>query len=392
MTADSAYFDVVIIGGAVMGSAAAYFLTHNPQFEGSVAVIERDMSFAECSTGRSAGGIRQQFSTPENIEMSLFGLQFIRTLKERFGPDADVSFREQGYLMLASESGRATLQENVELQCSYGADIVFYDEEGLHKAFPWLETEGLVAGSFGRSGEGWLDPFSLMTLMRKAAQAKGARYISGMVTGFDLSDGHVNAVKLSDGREIRCGTLINATGAEAGKIGTMLGIDIPVERRKRFVFVFDCRDAPERCPLTIEPTGLYFRPEGAQFITGLGPLEDNEWDTADLEIDHTWFDTEIWPRLAARVPAFEAIKPTGAWAGFYDYNTFDQNVILGRHPDFDNLYLMNGSSGHGLQHGPAVGRAISELIVHGSFQTLDLSRLSYDRIRRREPLFEKNVV
>ncbi|WP_137388647.1 NAD(P)/FAD-dependent oxidoreductase [Rhodoligotrophos defluvii] len=391
MTADSTYFDVVIVGGGVMGSAAAYFLTHEPLFTGSVAIIERDTSFAECSTGRSAGGLRQQFSTPENIEMSLYGLQFIRRLKERFGPDADVSFREQGYLMLASETGLETLRENVELQRSYGADIVLYNEAELHEAFPWLSTEGLVAGAFGRSGEGWLDPFSLMTLMRKAAQAKGASMITGTVTGFAMSDGQVEAVELSDGRRIGCGTLINAAGADAGKVGAMLSIELPVERRKRFVFVFDCRDAPGRCPLTIEPTGLYFRPEGAHFITGLGPLE-GEWDTSDLEVNHNWFEEEIWPRLAARVSAFEAIKPTGAWAGFYDYNTFDQNAIIGRHPDFDNLYLMNGSSGHGLQHGPAAGRAISELIVHGAYQTIDLSRLSYDRIRRGEPLFEKNVV
>jgi FAD-dependent oxidoreductase domain-containing protein 1 len=393
MTRLDGQYDVVIVGGGIMGSSVAYFLTHEAAFTGTVAIIERDLSFAECSTGRSAGGLRQQFSTPENIQMSLFGLEFIRGLKERFGPDADVSFREQGYLMLASDTGRDVLAESVELQRSYGADIVLLDSDGLNKRFPWLNTEGYVAGAFGQSGEGWLDPFGLMTLLRKAAQARGATVINGEVSGFDTTDGHIEAVLLADGRRIGCGKVVNAAGARAGKVGQMLGMDIPVGPRKRFVFVVDCPQAPHDAPLTIEPTGLYFRPEGHQFITGLGPLsDDEEWETDTLDVDHNWFEEQIWPRLAERVKAFETLKSTGAWAGYYDYNDFDQNAFVGTVPTYDNLYLANGSSGHGLQHGPASGRAITELIVHGAYQTIDLSRFSYERYLRNEPIFEKNVV
>ncbi|MGF7158577.1 glycine/D-amino acid oxidase-like deaminating enzyme [Rhodoligotrophos appendicifer] len=392
MTLKTDSFDVVIVGGAIMGSATAYFLTQDPQFSGRIAIIERDTSYADCSTARSCGGLRQQFSTLENIQMSMFGLDFVRTLKNRFGPEADVSFREQGYLSLASPTGADILASCVEMQRAHGADIVLHDASELETAFPWLSTEGIAVGAYGRSGEGWMDPVTMMTLMRKAAQAKGVTLIHGTVTGFERDGESITDVILADGRRYGCESLVNAAGPDAGRLAAVLGFPLPVERRKRLVFVFDCKDPPPRCPLTFDPTGIYFRPEGHQFISGLSPADGSEWDTDNFDIDHDWFDTDMWPKLAARVPAFETIKVTGAWAGYYDYNTLDQNAIIGRHPDFANLYLMNGSSGHGFQHGPASGRAIAELIVHGAYQTIDLTRLGYQRVTKHEPIFELNVV
>jgi len=387
-------YDVVIIGGGIVGSSAAYFLKKQG-FTGSIALIERDTSYAKGCTARSCGGIRQQFSTPENIRLSKFGLNILRNLKEEFGPEADVSFRELGYLILASENGRTILEENHAVQIANGADNVLLDPEGLSKQFPWLVTDGLALGCFGRSGEGWLDPYSLMSLFRKAAVAKGVTLIQGEVASLRKAAGKAVSLTLADGREIVCGTIVNAGGTGAGALARMAGIDLPVGPRKRYVYVLDCPGASEalhRAPLTVDISGIYFRPEGQQFICGLSPEEGDEPREMDWEVDYAWFEERIWETLAARVPAFEAIKVVNAWVGHYDYNALDQNAVIGPHPELSNFLFANGFSGHGLQQGPGAGNAIAELILHGSYRTIDLARFGFERIAKKAPLFERNVI
>ena len=181
-------------------------------------------------------------------------------------------------------------------------------------------------------------------------------------------------------------------GIQAATIAGMAGIDLPVRPRKRFIYVFDCRDDIRTAPLTIDPTGIWFRPEGSGFICGVSPAEDQDPDCTDYELEYTLYEELIWPTLAERVPAFEAIKMSRAWAGHYDYNTLDQNVIIGKAPQIDNMLIASGFSGHGLQQSPAIGRALSELVTFGKYQTLDLSRLGYDRILTGQLIQEANVV
>jgi FAD-dependent oxidoreductase domain-containing protein 1 len=387
--------DVVIVGGGIVGSAVAYFLATAPGFRGSIAVIERDTSYRICSTARSAGGLRQQFSTPENIAMSQFTLATIRELKARFGPDADVGFREQGYLILSSAGGEALLADNVALQRSMGADIALLRPAELAAQFPWLATEGVAAGGFGQSGEGWFDPMSLATLFRQAAVAAGALVIHDEVAGIEI-DRRGAAVSLAGGGRVACGGLVNAAGAWAGRLAALAGVRLPVEPRKRYVYVVDCREPPEalrRAPLTVDPGGVWFRPEGRVFLCGKSPEEGREPAVGDLDdIDHAFFEDEVWPLLAARVPAFESLKAVNAWAGYYDYNTLDQNAVIGADPDMPSLYFATGFSGHGAQQAAAAGRAVAELIVHGAFQTIDLTRLGYGRIVDNAPLPERNVI
>lgn len=386
--------DVVIAGGAVMGSATAYYL-RKLGFSGSVRVIEKDPTYAQCCTTRSAGGIRQQFSTEENIHLSRFGLKLIRHLKEEFGPDADVAFREQGYLILATGDGEPVLRSNAELQERLGASTVVLDRDGLQRRFPWLSPDGLAAGSFGERDEGWIDPWSLMNLFRKAAQTMGVVWQTGEITGIEVPGNKVSAVRLADGGRIACGALVNAAGPEAGAFAALAGIDLPVEPRKRYVFVIDCRDAPDELhagPLTVDPTGIYFRPEGRQFICGLSPEEDEEPQVRDFEVDHAWFEERVWPGLALRVPAFEAVKVVNSWSCHYDYNALDQNAVIGAHPEIGNFYFCNGFSGHGLQQAPGAGNAIAELIVHGRYVTIDLARFGYRRVGEGRPLKEINVI
>jgi sarcosine oxidase len=388
--------DVVIVGGGIVGSAAAYFLSAEAAFAGRrIVIVECDPSYAEASTARSAGGLRQQFSTPENIAMSQFTLSLLRQLKQLFGPDADVGFREQGYLLLAAEADRALLAENVSLQQGHGADIVLLEPAELTRQFPWLAMEGVAAAGFGRSGEGWLDPPSLAALLRNAARARGVTVLHDRVTAIEAK-GRIAAVVLAGGGRIACGALVNAAGPWAGAVAALAGVPLPVEPRKRYVYVIDCREPPDalhKAPLTVDPSGVWFRPEGRFFICGKSPEAGEEPPARDLDsIDHDFFDSEVWPRLARRVPAFAAIKVVNAWAGYYDYNTLDQNAVIGAHPELANLYFANGFSGHGAQQGAAAGRAVAELIAHGRFTSIDLTRLGYDRIAAGRPVLERNVI
>lgn len=386
--------DVVIVGGAVVGSAVAYYLK-KLGFSGSVVVIEQDLSLADSCTARSAGGIRQQFSTPENIALSQFGLKLIRNLKQEFGPDADVAFREQGYLLLASEAGLPVLESNVAIQTAHGAPTLLLDPNALKGRFPWLVTDGLAGGAFGPQGEGWLDPHSLAGLLRRGARDKGAQWREARVTHIENVGNSVTAVGLSDGSRIACGALVNAAGAGAGAVAKLAGIDLPVGPRKRYVYVLDCREPGEalrKGPLVVDITGFWFRPEGRQFICGLSPAESEEPPVEGEDVDYDWFETRIWPELAGRIPAMEAIKVVNAWVGRYDYNSLDQNGIVGRHPRIGNFYFANGFSGHGLQQGPGVGNAIAELIVHGAYRSIDLERFGYERIVAGRLLKEANVI
>jgi FAD-dependent oxidoreductase domain-containing protein 1 len=388
--------DVVIVGGGIVGSACAYFLSADPAFRGRrVIIIERDPSYRDGSTSRSAGGLRQQFSTPENIAMSQFTLGMFRRLRSTFGADADMAFREQGYLILASGASEAVLAENVKLQQSMGADIARFEPAEIEARFPWLSTEGVAAGGFGQSGEGWFDPMSLATLFRKAAVAAGAVVVHDRVAGIDVR-GRVEGVSLAQGGKIACENLVNAAGPWAGEVAALAGLRLPVEPRKRYVYVIDCRAVPEAlrlAPLTVDPSGVWFRPEGRFFLCGRSPKEEEEPPARDLDvIDYGFFEQEVWPALAVRVPAFASVKVVNAWAGYYDTNTLDQNAVIGPHPQVANFYFANGFSGHGAQQAAAAGRAIAELIVHGAFRTIDLSRLGYGRIADNSPLPERNVI
>lgn len=387
-------YDIVIVGGGIVGSASAYYLRKHG-FSGSIAMVEKDTTWQFGCTARSAGGLRQQFSTPENIALSTFGIGLVKSLQQEFGPGADVGFKEHGYLICAADESLAVLEENHAVQIAHGADNVLLRGRDLAARFPWLVADGIAAGCFGLSNEGWIDPYMLASLFRKAAVARGVDLIQGEVTGLARAGSRISGVTLASGEAMGCGTLVNAAGAGAGALANLAGIALPVGPRKRYVYVIDCPAATEalhKAPLTVLPGGIYFRPEGRNFLSGLSPDEHEEPAQFDWEVDHAWFEERIWPGLAERVPLFEAIKVISAWTGHYDYNAFDQNAVIGPHPDVTNFLFANGFSGHGLQQGPATGNAIAELVLHGEYRTIDLTRFGYDRITLNAPLYEKNVI
>ncbi|MGE0733224.1 MAG: NAD(P)/FAD-dependent oxidoreductase [Alphaproteobacteria bacterium] len=389
-------YDVVIVGGAVTGSSVAYHLAADSGFGGRVLVLEQDPSYAKCASALSASSIRQQFSTAINIRISLFGIEFLRRIGEILEVDGDrpsVQLHEGGYLFLATSAGRSVLAENHALQTSLGADIRFLPQPELTQAFPWLRTDDLAAGSWGRTGEGWFDGYGLMQAFRRKARSLGVEYRAARAVKVERHADKAVAVVLADGSRIACGAVVNAAGAGARALAASAGVDIPVHTKKRMVFTFACREKLARFPLLIDPSGVYARPEGELFLCGSAPPPEADPDAdGDFEVDHRFFDDHVWPVLARRVPAFEAIKPGRAWAGHYDMNLFDHNAIVGPSAELPNFHFANGFSGHGLQQSPAIGRGLAELIVHGGFRSLDLSPLGFARLAEGRKLAEKNVV
>jgi len=388
-------FDIVIIGGGVVGASIAYFLSKEEAAGKTIAVIEKDPSYQVGSTARSAGGIRQQFSTPENIRISKFAADFLKDITNHLSVDGDpvdVDFQEKGYLFLAQDQQIPVLYNNHQVQTQEGVSVQLLDPDDLARAYPWMTVSDLAGGSAGQQGEGWLDAYGLNQAFRKKAISQGVTFLKDEAFGLETAGKSVQAILLKERGRIACGTLVNAAGVMASTVAEWAGIDLAVRPRKRFVYSFSCRTPVENCPLTIDPSGVYFRPEGNQFITGCSPDPSKDPDCLDFEIDYSWFEEHIWPILAHRVPAFEAIKMENAWAGHYAYNLLDQNAVLGPHPEVSNFIFANGFSGHGLQQAPAVGRAISEIALTGEYQTLDLSRFSYERMITRSPLAEINVV
>ncbi|MSP77738.1 MAG: FAD-binding oxidoreductase [Rhodospirillaceae bacterium] len=368
-----------------MGSSIAYHLKGDLNFTRSVTVIERDPTYALASSALSASSIRQQFSTPLNIHLSRFGIGFLRRAPELLG--VDLALKEPGYLFLASKAGEAVLRANNAIQRGENCLVELLDPAGLTARFPWLSVDGVTLASLGTANEGWFDGPALMQGFRRKARELGATYIADEVVGLDRC-----GVTLKAGGRLAARTIVNAAGPWAGQVAALAGIALPVEPRRRSVFVFDARDKPALTPLTIDPSGVWFRPEGRFFIGGTTPAEGNDPPEPPLEVQHQEWDDMVWPVLAGRVPTFEAAKVMNSWAGYYEYNTFDQNGIVGRHPEFENLIFANGFSGHGIQQSPAVGRAVAELIVHGSYRTLDLSPFGYERISAGRPIRELNVV
>lgn len=387
--------DVVVVGGAAVGSAAAYFLAAQPQFQGRVLVLEQDFSYTKCATALSAASIRHQFSTPQNIALSQFGSHFITHLAQYLEVDGevpDVGFQERGYLFLASQAGQAVLESNHRIQKSHGVEVALLSPTELQARYPWMQVDDLVAGSLGLRGEGWLDAYGLMRGMRRKAMALGVQYCQAQVQSVLRQGRKVYGVRLADGSEVHCSTVINAAGTGAAALAQSAGIALPVQSRKRSVFYCTSSTRLPGCPMVIDPSGAYFRPEGEGFICGIAPPEDQDPECHDFEVQHALFDDVLWPTLAARVPGFEALRVQRSWAGHYDMNVLDHNLILGAHPEVDHLLFANGFSGHGMQQAPAVGRALSELITFGEFRTLDLRAFGWERVLANRPLKEINVV
>ena len=388
--------DVVVVGGGIIGSAIAYFLASNSDFGGSVIVIEKDPTYANCSTARSVGSIRQQFSTPENIRISKFGFEFLSNASTVLRVNEikpDINLVHSSYLILASAEGLTQLQSAHKTQRDCGASVDFLDKSSLSRKFSWLNTDGIAAACQGIRNEGWFDPYSLLTALKNKSLSLGVHYLEDEAISVRRQSNRVTKIELASRQTVVCGSIVNAAGPASGKFAEKLGIHLPVSPRKRCVFVFKSSEPVDDLPLVADPAGIYVRPEGDCYICGWTPSEHDPDPVDDsLDVDYEIFEDILWPKLAHRIPRFEAVRMIRAWAGHYDFNSFDQNGIIGAHPGIPNYFMATGFSGHGVQQAPAVGRAISELLIYGRYVSLDLSRLGYERVLAETRYAESNII
>jgi FAD-dependent oxidoreductase domain-containing protein 1 len=375
---------VVIVGGGVVGAAIACFLAR--EHGAAVTVLERDLVFTRASSALSASSMRQQFSTPVNIALSQASLVLMRPWLEA------LSFVEAGYLFLATEAGAITLRELHALQCAAGADIRLFDRHALRERWPWLAADDVALASWGACGEGWFDGPGLHHLLRREASAHGARFVAADAVGFDTRGTRVVAAVDAAGQRHPADALVLAAGAWSAPLAARLGYALPVAPKKRDVFVLESPATLPGCPLLIDPSGVWLRPEGQAFLAGAPPRHGDPDEPPLGDIDLGLFDDVIWPTLAARIPAFEALRVRSAWAGYYEMNAFDHNAVVGTLPGWSNAHIACGFSGHGMQHALAVGAGLARWVAQGRWDAVDLTPLSPQRLLRNEALHEASVI
>ena len=391
--------NLIIVGGGVMGAATACFLARDHGI--AATVLERDPSYARASSALSASSIRQQFSQPANIALSQWSLGFLRRVGDELevaGERPTLGLVEPGYLYLATGQGAATLRDNHAAQRAAGADVALLAPAELQARFPWLAVDDLALGSLGLSGEGWFDGPGLHAAFRRKAINCGARFVPAEACGFVSQGDAVAAVTCTDGRRFDGDAFVLCAGAWSSPLAAQLGLDLPVRAKKRDVFVLDSPARLPGCPLVIDPSGLWFRPagsDGSRFLAGAPPREPwpGDPDEPPLHaIDHAQFEEQLWPALAARVPAFEALRVRSTWAGYYEMNLFDHNGLAGRLPGWRNAWTACGFSGHGMQQSPAVGSALAALLAGGRSAAPALDALSPLRLLDGRPLREANII
>lgn len=387
-------YDIVIIGGGIMGSSIAYNLA-NDGIDGNILVIEKDRTYEFSTTTLSAGGVREQFSLPENIKISQYGLKIFENFDEIMGIDgepAHAEFKQNGYLFLAGEENWPSISKNYEIQKGLGAQVSLLSIDELKDLIPHLNNDDLVGGSFG-SRAGYLDPYGVLQGFVIKGRHLGVEYLYQEVTGIEVQGGKVEGVITQKGDNIRCGIAVNAAGPCASVIGKMAGVDLPVEPVRKMAFVFEPKVKFDYdLPLVIDTDGLlYFRHEtGKTIMTGKSIPE--EPPGVNFEWDRDYYMDVVWPQVAKRVPVFDTAKLIRGWAGLYAMNTADGNAIVGQLGDIGGFYGAVGFSGHGFQQSPAIGKCLSELIQFGEYRTIDLSCFSFDRFEAGRLIFEEEMV
>lgn len=376
--------DIAIIGGGLMGSATAYFLATNEDFQGRIVVLERDRSYRQSASALSTSGFRQQFSTPVNIRLSQFSIEFIRQADEWLSVDGDspgIAPVEAGYLYLGGPESVAAFTENNKLQRALGVDAILLDSSDLQQRFPWLNVDDVAIGSLGISGEGWMDGYLFMNAFRRKAQSLGVSYRYDAVNKLATTGSGAYRLDLADGSVLAARKVVIAAGTHSPQVAQMVGIELPVAPVKQTVFTFESPFSVGKSPFIFTPDGLFFRPEGKEYLVGRSiGHQPKPVDLQDFTVDYSVFDEDIWPKLAHRVAGFEQLRLRSAWAGHYDMSLYDHNPFIGAVAGVPDVFLACGFSGHGLMQSPGVGRALAELIVHGEYRSLDLSELGYQRL------------
>ena len=379
------------------GAAVSWFLTDTPGFQGRVLVIERDPAYQFASTSHTNSCIRQQYSQEINVRISQFGAAFVKTFRERLGGDPrvpDLVLQSFGYLYLAADPGfAAALSEAQQIQAACGAGTRHMKRDEIAAAYPFYQLDDIIAGNHNLIDEGYFDGGTMFDWFRRSGRERGVEYIHNEAVAMTREGSRITSVLLKSGEQVACGHVVNASGPRAVLTARMAGLDLPVEPRRRFTFIFDAAQPLDQdLPLTIDPSGVHMRTDGRYYMAGCPPDDDPGVDYTDFSPDHDIWENKVWPAVAHRVPQFEAVKLINSWVGHYAYNTFDQNAIVGAHPEIGNFIFVNGFSGHGLQQSPAIGRGVAEWLTYGEYRSLDLTPFRYERIAEGASLTEKAII
>lgn len=381
-------YDVVIVGGGVMGSSTAYHLMTADKTV-KVAFVERDPTYERSSSTLSMANVRVQFGLKENIQISQYTIEKLKTFNEDMAVDGEkpeIGHRKEGNLFLVDGEGETEAKGSLALQQSLGCSVEWWTPEQITDHYPLYKPDHYVGGTFGGE-DGLLDPYSLVMAYKKKAVSLGAAFLKDEVVHIQIADGRVEGVRLRSKGELKTRVVVNCAGAWASEMAKAAGIDLPVVPVKRQIFCLDTTVKPQKpLPLTFLPSGLYFRSEtGNLILLGKSMAED------PIGFNFTWDDKRfmelLWPELAEFVPAFDTLKLMRGWAGLYAVSTLDDNAFIGEWPGIQNYFMANGFSGHGLQQAPAVGRYLSELIL-GLPPRLDLSIFKPGRILENSPIRE----
>jgi FAD-dependent oxidoreductase domain-containing protein 1 len=387
----AAHHDVAIIGGGVIGCAAAYFL----KLAGAarVCVIEPDPTYAKAATPVATGGCRRLFARPENIRMSQFSIDFFKSFDKHAAVDGtapDVQWKEGGYLFVVGAGHEKVLEANFRTQERLGVKVILLDRAQIAERFPWMGSDDLALGVLSPQ-DGWLDPNSVLQGFRKKTQAMEVQFLRDRVVELNVSGRRVRELELGSGERIGAEAVVNAAGCWAASIAKLAAMELPVNPMRRFEHYVELADKLPPMPLIKDPDRLVIRPEGKGYSVGL--VDSREPRGFNYDVDPHYFEEVVWPACARRIPAFEKLKLKREWAGLYDECELDGNMILGNWPGkLNNFYVACGFSGHGLMHAPAVGRALAELIAKGRYETLDLARLGYQRVLDNAPYAETGII
>jgi len=381
--------EVVIIGGGIVGSSIAYHLTE-AGCKG-VLVIERETAQGKGSTGKSMGGVRAQFSTTLSIQMSLYSIPFYASFDERLGYPAD--YRPQGYMFCAtSEKQLAYVRANYQKQVELGLkNVRLIKADEIRSMYPQLRSDDIVGGSFC-STDGFVDPYSAMIgFMSWAADHGGTLWKHTEVTAIQHDSRGVSGVTTTRG-VLATRKVVNAAGPWAAEVGNLAGVTLPIEPLRRMLVPTEPFDQfPHSAPMIIDMSnGFHFRPEALGFLLAWNDPEETTGYKMDFEPS---FIEKILIRAADRVPIFEnlAVNPKRAWAGLYEM-TPDHHPILGEAPELPGFYLANGFSGHGVMHAPATGKILSDLILTGETDLIDVSLLGLNRFAEGRIIEETAVL
>jgi sarcosine oxidase subunit beta len=381
--------DIVIIGSGIVGSSVAYHLTE--QGCTNVLVIEREAHQGKGSTGKSMGGVRAQFSTPVNIQMSRYSIDFFSRFDEVLGHPAD--YRAHGYLFCATnEKHLAYLKTNREKQLALGVkDVELVSRADIAEMLPPLRVDDVIGGTYCPT-DGFVDPHSVMMGFMLKARERGVRlWLDTKVTGIEVNQGQVTGVMTTRGA-VATPVVVNAAGAWAAGVAKMAGAELPVEPLRRQLVPTEPFDGlAKRFPMVIDmSTGFHFRREGKGILLAWNDPDETPGFKTDFDSS---FIEKILTRAASRVPclADAEVNPRRAWAGLYEM-TPDHHAIIGPAPDVQGLYFVNGFSGHGVMHSPASGRIAADLILRGHSELIDASQLNVQRFAEGRSLEETAIL